>query len=94
MECTSVPIIVILCYLAAELYKIICKGKKELNKYIPIITLFLGGILGVLIYLTSPEMIFNASNIWLAMLIGIISGSASTSTNQIIKKIIRKEENK
>ena len=37
---------------------------------------------------------FNVDNIWIALGIGIVSGAASTGTNQIIKQIFVKNEDK
>ena len=92
MNFTSVPIIVVICYLAGELYKIIFKKKANLYKLIPIVLPILGGILGVVIYLTNPEEIFNVSNFWQALLIGTISGASSTGANQIIKQLFKDGE--
>ncbi len=86
----GVPIIIVCCYLIGELYK--KKFKKKTYKFIPIILPIIGGILGILIYYTNKEMIYNVNNIWDALLIGIISGTSSTGTNQIIKKIFNRGE--
>ena len=90
MEFASVPIIVICCYVIAEIYKMIFKKKKEAYQYIPCISTGIGGILGIIIYLTHPEMILEASNIWIAF----VSGASATGTNQIIKQLFKntKEE--
>lgn len=94
MEFASVPIIVICCYVISEIYKAIFKKKKEAYQYIPCISTGIGGILGIIIYLTHPEMILEASNIWIALGIGIVSGASATGTNQIIKQLFKntKEE--
>lgn len=92
MNFTSVPIIVVCCYIIGEIYKILFRNKKETYKLIPIIMVIIGGLLGVLIYLTSPEIILNAKNIWVALGIGITSGASSTGTNQIIKQLFSKKE--
>ena len=65
MEFTSIPIIVVLCYIIGEIYKVIFRKKKEAKKLIPIVMAIVGGILGILIYLTNPEIIFKAENIWI-----------------------------
>lgn len=93
MEFTSIPIIVIICYMVGEFYKIMFKKYKILYKLIPILNAILGGILGILIFLTNPEIILNAKNIWTALGIGIVSGVSSTGTNQIIKKIFKNKNN-
>ena len=90
MDYTSVPIIVLCSYIVGEIYKVIFKRKKDAYKLIPILVAIVGGVLGVLIYLTSPEMIFNVDNLWIALGIGIISGFSATGTNQVVKQLINK----
>ena len=85
MDYTSVPIIVLCSYIVGEIYKVIFKRKKDAYKLIPVLVAIVGGVLGVLIYLTSPEMIFNVDNVWIALGIGIISGFSATGTNQVVK---------
>lgn len=48
MENSIVPIIVIVCYIVGEIYKIIFPQKTELLKLIPIIVAILGGVLGII----------------------------------------------
>lgn len=90
MDFTSVPIIVVCCYIVGEIYKVLFKNKQEAYKLIPILVAILGGLLGILIYFTNPEMILNADNVWIALGIGTVSGASSTGTNQIIKQIFKK----
>ena len=59
MDFSSVPIIVICCYMIGEIYKLIFKEKEELYKLIPIITSSIGGVLGLVIFYTNPDIIFN-----------------------------------
>lgn len=91
MEFTCVPIIIIICYMVGEIYKVIFKNKKNVYKLIPIIVTITGGILAILIYLTSKEIILNADNIWIALEIGLVSGASATTTNQIIKQVFKKQ---
>lgn len=93
MDFSCVPIIVVCCYIIGEIYKVLFKNKQEAYKLIPILVAILGGLLGILIYLTNPEMILNADNVWVALGIGIVSGASSTGTNQIIKQIFKKGSN-
>ena len=92
MEFTSIPIIVIICYIIGEIYKVLFKNKQDLYKLIPIVLACFGGLLGVLVFLTNPEIMLSVSNAWTALGIGIVSGVSSTGTNQIIKQIFKKEE--
>lgn len=89
MDFTSVPIIVVCCYILGEIYKILFKDNLEAYKYIPVFLSAIGGIFGIAIYLTSPEMIM-ANNIWTALGVGIVSGASSTGANQIIKQTFKK----
>ena len=91
MNITIIPFIVVCCYIVGEFYKQIFK--KDTYKYIPILLAFIGGILGLVIYLITPEII-KTNNPFDAILIGIISGTSSTGYNQIIKKLLNKGENK
>jgi len=92
LVCANVPIIIICCYIIGEIYKAIFKNKPKLYKLIPIILPIVGGLIGIVIYLTNPEEICNAPNFWQALLIGIISGSSSTGANQIIKQLFKDGE--
>lgn len=87
MELSGIPIIVIISYMVGEIYKVIFKNKESMYKLIPIVVSLIGGILGILIYLTNKEMILDANNVWVAMLIGIISGASATNANQVIKQL-------
>ena len=93
MDFTCVPIIVVCCYIIGEIYKVLFKNKQEAYKLIPILVSILGGILGVFIYFTNPEMVLNADNVWVALGVGIVSGASSTGTNQIIKQLFKKWKN-
>ncbi len=94
MEMVSIPVITILCYFLGEFFKLVILRKKKRYKYIPIIVGGIGGILGLLIYYISPELLFNTTNPFVAMAIGIVSGLASTGGNEIVKKILKKEDQK
>ena len=69
-------------------------SKEKLNNYIPLILMLLGGILGILIYVTNKELMIGVSNIYEALIIGLIGGSGSTGTNQIIKQLLKIKEEK
>ena len=78
MEFTSLPIIILICYVIGEIYKYLFKKKPETYKFIPILLSISGGILGILIYLTNQEMMMNASNIWIALGLSLIHISEPT----------------
>lgn len=53
-----------------------------------------GGILEKWIDITNQENMFHVENIWDAIWIGIVNGTSSTGTNQIIKQLWKKGEEK
>lgn len=93
MNFTAVPIIVICCYLCGEIYKAIFRNRTDAYKFIPVVTSVIGGILGTIIFLTNPEVILDAPNIWVAIGIGVVSGASATGANQIIKQIFQQNQN-
>lgn len=92
MEYIGIPAIVIICYLISEAFKLLVLKREENYKFIPIISGIIGGIIGLLAYYLYPDMILDAENPIVAISIGIISGLASTGSNQVIKQLIKKEE--
>ena len=76
-----IPSITVICYLIAELFKVIIFKDENKYKYVPIIVGFVGGGLGVILNLLTPF-----TDIFTSIMIGIISGLASTGANQIIKQ--------
>ena len=94
MEMTSVPIIVVCCYVLGELYKVLFKKKPETYKLIPCLNVLIGGLLGILMYVTDKEMILGVQNAWIAFGIGMVSGASATGANQIIKQLfLKRKEN-
>ena len=94
MEIVSIPVITIICYLIGDFFKLVVLKKKKRFKYIPVIVGGIGGALGLIIYFVSPELLFNATNPFVAVAIGIVSGLASTGGNELVKQILKKEEDK
>lgn len=89
MEFISIPAIAIICYLLAELFKLIFSKNTKAYKGIPIFVGFVGGIIGLVSYVINPEIMNNSPNALVAISIGIISGLASTGCNQIIKQLLK-----
>ena len=84
-------VIVILCYFIAEGYKIIFK--KKYYKYIPIVVGIVGGLIAVLMKVLYKD-VFSTSNIFEIISFGVLSGLASTGTNELIKQILGKVQTK
>lgn len=91
MELASIPIIVVICYLIGEIYKVIFRNKTEIYKYIPLLLGILGGIIGVLMYMFSKNTLLGVNSIFDSFILGVISGFTSTGTNQVIKQLISNE---
>ena len=89
MENLIIPSITVISYLIGQIFKVIILKKKSKYKYIPIIVGITGGILGLV-----NEVLYHVFNNYLeSIMIGIISGLASTGANQIIKQMKEGEKN-
>ena len=77
----AVPVITIICFLAAEGVKATALD----NKWLPLICGISGGILGVVALYVMPT--YPASDVLTAVAYGIISGLAATGVDQIIKQL-------
>ena len=82
----SIPAIVIICYLIGAGLKAI--NNKPVEKFIPIICGFVGGIFGVVAFVTIPGFI-PAENWIVAAAVGIVSGFSATGINQIYKQMTK-----
>lgn len=80
------PAIVVICYLVGATLKAI--NNEGLDKFIPVICGFVGGILGVVVFKTIPGYI-PAENWLMALAIGIVSGFASVGVNQVYKQFTK-----
>lgn len=92
MEYVCIPAIGVFCYLVGEIFKLTLFKKKSKYKYIPICVGGIGGILGLMIYFFSPELLLSVDNPFTAIAVGIVSGLSSTGANQVIKQIVKGEK--
>ena len=87
LEIICVPVIVALVFAIMEIYKkYIAKDNEKLIRFIPLIALGLGAILGIVFYFAFPSIV-SASNWFIAILIGGASGLSATGCNQIFKQL-------
>ena len=77
----SVAAITVICYLVAQAVK----ATNLDNKWLPVISGVVGGILGVIGFYVMPD--FPSSDILTAVAVGIVSGLAATGINQIYKQL-------
>ena len=79
----SVAAITVICYIIG----MACKAWDGIaDKYIPVICGIMGGILGVVAFMTHmPE--FPAADVITSAAVGIVSGLAATGINQIGKQL-------
>lgn len=82
----TVAAITVICYLVG----MACKATGKIDKWIPCIVGFVGGVLGVVGWKTITG--FPAGDPLNAIAVGIVSGLASTGANQIIKQLTQPEE--
>ena len=87
MEIICVPAIVSITYALIEAYKKwFAKGREKWLAFIPVLSLILGGILGVAIYFIEPTLII-AENEYYALIVGLCSGLSATGGHQVFKQL-------
>ena len=84
------PIIMCFVYITMQTAKSVIRDER-FDKIIPLVAVILGSAFGCVLYLFYPEMIV-ARNIVEALIIGAISGWASTGANQTYKQLKGKKD--
>lgn len=74
----ALPAITVICYMIAEA----AKATKIDNKWLPVVCMMFGAILGILEKLISPTSI--SGDFLAAIAIGIVSGLSATGVHQVI----------
>ena len=92
MELVSIPSIIVMCYVLAQILNVMFKKQTTLHKLIPYITAIVGGLLGYVLYKIDKCSIGNPSNFIFAIVIGMISGLIATGADSALKKILKKTE--
>ncbi len=88
----TIPIITAVVFAIMEVLKTSIK-KDKFNNFIPLISCFLGGVLGVIAFFIAPEFI-ETQNAFMAFVMGLFSGLVATGSNQIVKQMISFSKNK
>lgn len=91
IELISVPVIVGIVYAVIEAIKKAVNSNETFLRFVPLVSLVLGVICGIVAYYAVPGYI-EASNVWVALLIGGASGLSATGTNQIFKQLTQGDE--
>lgn len=85
METASVPCITMAVYFIMQVIKRFVP-KEEFSKFIPIIAMTLGGIIGIIVFYYFPDCIL-AKNWLSAITIGAASGLSATGIHQAFKQL-------
>ena len=82
----ALPVICVICYGVAEVIKATALD----NKWLPPICIILGGILGAVTFYVATDSI-PASDVFMAVAIGIVSGGFATTIHQTWKQQLSDE---
>ena len=85
LNVASIPVITIIAYFVGAVFKSVVKTD-VVNKFIPVIVMGTGLILGIACFYIAPELI-AASDVFTAAAIGIVSGGAATAIDQATKQL-------
>lgn len=84
----SVPAIASAVYLIIEVLKKALNNDEKFLRLIPLVSLFIGAIAGIVCFYFIPSII-PATNVVVAIIIGAASGLTATGTNQIVKQLTK-----
>ena len=90
-EICSIPAIAVLCYGFIELLKRTSNHSEKLKNAYPLISALLGAVLGVIVFLTEPDLMVSNSALG-ATLCGMASGLSATGSNEILQRMKKKEK--
>lgn len=86
-EFVAIPAVVVICWFIGLCMKKLINSDK-VDKFIPCVCGLLGGILGLVIFFTTPDLI--AADSWFgALATGIVSGLSATGLDQIKKQLTK-----
>lgn len=86
MEIISVSSISIFVLIVEQILRNSFKKFEKFLNFIPLISALTGGILGLILFFTLPEII-PVTNFIHAIIVGMISGLSATGSNEAINKI-------
>lgn len=86
VELISIPAISVTVYWLIEVIKYTVNGNEKFKRLIPLISLVIGSVFGVVCFYFIPNII-PTDNVLLAIVIGGASGLTATGTNQIFKQL-------
>jgi hypothetical protein len=87
----TIPAIAAIVYTIIDIVKTACGGDEKFKRFIPLITVALGGICGIIAFYFVPGVI-ETNNVLVAIVIGAASGLSATGTNQAVKQLTKKED--
>lgn len=87
----SVPAIATAVYLLIEVLKKAFNNSENFLRFIPLVSLAIGAIAGVICFYFIPSII-PATNVIVAIIIGAASGLSATGTNQIVKQLTKDKD--
>ena len=94
MELVSIPSIIVMCYVLAQILNVMLQKQTKLHKLIPYITAVFGGLLGYLLYEIDKCSIGNPPNVIFAITLGIISGLIATGADGALRKLLKRKDDK
>ena len=88
----SVPIIVSVVYALISVITKAVNNSEKFKRFIPLLALIFGAVLGGVLYAFEPQLI-GATSAITAILIGGASGLAATGTDQVVKQLTKTNTN-
>ena len=90
-EIITIPAIAAIVYTIIDIVKTACGGDEKFKRFIPLIAAVLGAICGGIAFFFVPGVL-ETQNLLVAIVLGAASGLSATGTNQVVKQLVKKEE--
>lgn len=90
-EMCGIPVIAIVCFVFVEIVKRTFGNDKKLKNAYPLIAALMGAALGLIAFLTDPN-IMPTKSVIASVFAGMISGLSATGSNEIIQRMRGKDQ--
>lgn len=92
LQFLTVPVIAVAVYTVIEIINKATGENEKFKRFIPLLALILGVVMGVICFYALPEVL-SATSLAMAVVMGGASGLAATGGDQVIKQFVKNKTN-
>ena len=84
----AIPAIAATVYTVIDIIKTATGGSEKFKRFIPLLSCAFGAVIGIICFYCVPG-VMEASNVFIAIVLGAASGLSATGTNQVVKQLTK-----